>query len=230
MKFSEFIKNKRVAFVGASPILQGRGMGDFIDSFDVVVRSNNSIELIKDVDFVKDYGRKVDVLYTNNQYYREMSPLPIGIYLKQGVKYLRMKTCKLKDLEHFNNTLDAALITSTMKYVNKFNPSSTMGAYILTDLIKCQPKQLYVTGIDFFASKKAIFEHNNYQEYYPGYLPEKIRIQGNVINKGKKEDGHNFKGNAGYIHKLWKDHKNLVFPNFIENILTGIIEGRVEQK
>jgi hypothetical protein len=230
MNFSDYIKNKRVAFVGGGAILIDRKMGEFIDSFDVVVRTNGSSTLIENPSFVKDYGQRMDVLYTNNQFYREMSPLPIHDYVKKGVKYLRMKTCKAKDLDNFNNTINTVVITEIMKKVNKYCPSSTMGAYIFTDILNCEPKQLYITGIDFFASKKEVFEHDNYQEYFPGYLPDKIRIQGNAINKGKTEDGHSFKGNAGYIHKLWKDHDNMVFPNFIENILIGIIEGRIKQK
>ena len=100
MKFCEYIKNRRVCFVGASPILVDRKMGEFIDSFDVVVRTNGSSTLINDPSFVKDYGCKMDVLYTNNQFYREMSPLPIAEYIKKNLKYLRMKTCKQKDQVH----------------------------------------------------------------------------------------------------------------------------------
>lgn len=230
MNFYDYIKNKRVCFVGASPIMIGRNEGQFIDEFDVVIRTNNSIELIKDIEFVRDYGKKIDVLYTNNQFYREMSPLPIGLYMLQGVKYMRMKTCKPADLEHFGNSLNVEVIRKTMLEVNKYNPSATMGSYIFTDILKGQPKELYITGIDFFASKKKVFEHNNYQEYFPGYLPEKIRIQGNAINKGKTEDGHNFKGNAGYIHKLWKENDNMIFPDYVEEILLGIMNGSIEQK
>lgn len=229
MNFNEYIKDKKVCFVGASPILLNKKMGDIIDSYDVVVRTNGSINLIEDKNFNIDYGKKIDVLYTNNQFYREMSPLKIDDYIAKGVKYLRMKTCHMKDHVFFNTKLNCRTIIETMNYVNKFNPSSTMGAYIFTDILKYNPKELYITGVDFFASKKKIFEHNNYREYYPGYLPDKIRLQGNVINKGKKEDGHNFKGNAGYIYHLWKNNENMVFPDYIENILVGIIEGRIEQ-
>lgn len=229
MNYPEYIKNKRVCFVGASPILKGRKTGQEIDNFDVVVRTNGSIELLKNADFVRDYGGKIDVLYTNNQYYRETT-FPISQYIKQGVKYLRMKTCKPKDLELYNKYFNTRIIKSTMEQVNQVNPSATMGAYILTDILKHNPKQLYVTGIDFFASKKAIFEHDNYQEYFEGYLPDVIRIQGNVINKGKTADGHSFQGNANYIYNLWKNNDNMVFPNYIENILLGIIEGRIKQK
>lgn len=230
MNFSEYIKDKSVCFVGAAPILKGKNLGGFIDSFDIVVRTNGSISLIEREEFIKDYGKRIDVLYTNNQFYREMSPLPIDGYVKKGIKYLRMKTCKLKDFNSFNKRINTRIINETMSKVNKVNPSATMGAYIFTDILKFKPKRLYVTGIDFFASKKAVFEHDNYQEYFPGYLPDKIRMQGNFINKGKKEDGHNFKGNAGYIHKLWKENDNMEFPKYIEDILVGIIKGRIEQK
>jgi len=230
MFYNDYIKDKMVCFVGASPILKDLGLGGYIDSYDVVIRTNGSIFLIEDKEFIKDYGKKIDVLYTNNQFYREMSPLPIDDYVKKGVKFLRMKTCKLKDHNFFNTKLNCRTIVETMNYVNKFNASSTMGAYIFTDILKYNPKELYVTGIDFFASKKKVFEHDNYNEYYPGYLPDKIRLQGNIINKGKTEDGHNFKGNAGYIYHLWKQHDNMKFPPYIQEILEGIIDGEVEQK
>ena len=35
MHYSDFIYDKDICFVGASPILKGKGLGEFIDSHDV---------------------------------------------------------------------------------------------------------------------------------------------------------------------------------------------------
>jgi hypothetical protein len=92
------------------------------------------------------------------------------------------------------------------------------------------PKEFYLTGVDFFLSKKAVFEHDNYQEYYEGYLPNKIRIQGNKINKGKLEDGHSMIENTKFIKELYDNHSNFRMPGFIERLLIGICEGRFKQQ
>jgi len=230
MNFTDYIKGKKVCFVGPSAIMKGRGLGEFIDTFDVVARTNGSIYLLENDEYQKDYGKKIDILYTNNQFYREMSPLPIDAFSTKGVKYLRMKTCKKNDLENFRKKIQCEIIKNAILNVNQYNPSATMGSYILRDILNHNPCELYVTGISFFSLKKKVFEHDNYQEYFDGYLPDKIRKQGNEINKGKKEDGHNFDENAKYFYKLWKENDNLIFSDFVEKILIGIMNGEVKQK
>ena len=227
--YKDFIKNKRVVFVGACPNIQGLNGGDFIDNFDVVVRTNGSIFLKDDKEFQKDYGKRCDVLYTNHQFYREMRPLPVALWAKNGLQYMCMKVCSNIDLREYNNYLGARVITDTMRKVNRRVHGAVMGAYIFKDIIDCKPKQLHVTGIDFFLSKKSVFEHNNYQEYIAGYLPDKIRIQGNRINAGKTEDGHSMYENTKYIHKLWLNGK-ITMPIAIENIMIGIVEGMLHQE
>ena len=103
-----------------------------------------------------------------------------------------------------------------------------MGLYLIRDILNCKPKSLTVTGIDFFISKKKVFEHDNYQEYFPGYLPDKIREQGNRINAGKVEDGHNLTD----ANKIMFDFYNkgmIQFPEYVRDILFGIIDGSLRQ-
>lgn len=230
MEFHEFIRNKSVAFVGASPNQVGREMGHIIDNYDVVVRTNGSIDLIDSRDFQKDYGMKIDVLYTNNQFYREMSPLPVSRYKLRGVQWLCMKACKQEDRKRFNEFINCRVPLEAMHKVNAQFVGAAMGAYIYTDILLCQPKEFVLYGVDFFSSKKAVFEDNNYQEYFPGYLPDKIRRQGNIINRGKTEDGHNFKDNAIYIYSLFQQFDNFKAPDYIMNTLKGIVSGGIKQK
>lgn len=53
----KYLKGKKIAIVGNSPNLQGKGLGAKIDGFDVVVRFNN----YQTKGFEKDYGSKTDV-------------------------------------------------------------------------------------------------------------------------------------------------------------------------
>ena len=180
--YQDYIKNKRVIFVGASPIMIRLGEGPKIDSYDVVVRTNGSIWLIHQKDFQVDYGKRCDVLYTNNQFYREMRPLPVREFRQHGLKFLRMKTCRPSDFREYNHHVGTEIIRDAIHEVDKKISGATMGLYLIQDILNCNPESLMVTGIDFFISKKKVFEHDNYREYYPGYLPDKIREQGNRIN------------------------------------------------
>ena len=55
-KLEEFLKDKRVAFVGPAPYLNGQGKGSLIDSYDVVVRIQHGIPNIQ------DYGSRTDII------------------------------------------------------------------------------------------------------------------------------------------------------------------------
>lgn len=92
------------------------------------------------------------------------------------------------------------------------------------------PAEIHLTGVDFFASKKKVFEHDNYQEYLAHYLPPKIRNEGNKINKGKKSDGHNMLSNTKFIYKLFQETGKITMPDFIYDIMIGIVQGKIKQK
>jgi hypothetical protein len=228
MGFKEFIKGKKVVFVGACPNLVDRDMGKLIDSYDIVVKSGHSWAFNKDK-YYKDYGRRCDVAYVNRQYYREMKPFPIKEMKIRGVKWLCLKGSSQEDLNEFNKYICARTIRDVFLKVNKALKSASMGNYIIQDILDQQPALLYMTGIDFFASKNPAFVHDNYQEYLDGYLPQKIRSQGNIINVGKKEDGHDFNGNAKFFYNLFMSHPNFKTDDFIMDLLSGIVEGRIKQ-
>ncbi len=218
--FSEFIKDKSVCFVGACPNLSGRGMGPSIDSFDVVVKTNGSIWL-NSAEYLRDYGSRVDVLYTNNQFAREMrAELP----KIRGIKFMRMKSCKPNDLIALREHYRADIINDAIHTVNRKVKSALMGCYLIQDILQARPASLFLTGIDFFESKKQVFEHDNYREYLTGYLPQRIREQGNKINKGKTKDGHDAQANTRFVYDLWSEGK-VSMPDFIEKAMKRVINA-----
>ena len=59
IKFLNSLINKRVVIVGPAGYLQEQGKGDWIDTFDIVVRVNHAIP----IKYPEDYGTKTDILY-----------------------------------------------------------------------------------------------------------------------------------------------------------------------
>lgn len=212
MKWEEYIRDKHIAFIGPSPIMVGRKLGEIIDRYDIVVKTNGAVDL-ESLDYYRDYGKRIDVLYTNNQFYREMTSSLTNLKEK-GVKFLRMKTCKPEHLKSFNQDQPTEIINRSMIKVNSKVTSPLMGCYIITDLLDHAPASLTLYGFDFYNYKKEVFEHDNYQEYIEGYLPKKIRDQGNIINIGKTKDSHDRYSNSKYIYDLYKQGKVLM-PSFI---------------
>ena len=60
--FSSLVTNKKIAIIGPAPHLEGRNLGNFIDSYDVVCRIN---ELHVPQKYEKSYGSKTNVVFHN---------------------------------------------------------------------------------------------------------------------------------------------------------------------
>ena len=56
------LENKKVIIVGPSSYLENRKMGNFIDSYDIVVRINNLHDTTNS-QLVDDFGKQTDLIY-----------------------------------------------------------------------------------------------------------------------------------------------------------------------
>lgn len=70
--YSSLIRNKRVVVVGPGPCLEGKSLGDKIDSYDFVVRLNMGQTLCLSNE--KDFGKKTNALYINHKV-RDILPI-----------------------------------------------------------------------------------------------------------------------------------------------------------
>ncbi len=203
--FNEYIKGKKVIFVGPSPIMIKKGLGEWIDkNFDVVVRSNGSINLINKIAFIEDYGSKCNVLYTNVQFAREMKPMPVELWRKKGVNFLCMKNVNGMWYEKYNKFIRVINLGNIVKEWNAKINGLLFGVVIMEHLRRQNPKELWFTGMDFYKNKDFVFKPNNYdKEYYPGYLPEVVVQKANKDNIGKI-DKHDIVSNTRYFYDNYK--------------------------
>ena len=220
--YKEFLHNKRVIFVGPAANLMGKIRGGFIDDFDVVVRSNGAILLLNNPNYCRDYGSRVDILYCNVQFNREV-PFAVQEWKKRfGLKYLCMKTCPSAKMVKYQEHVKVRVLLPLIRKIQNKVRGILMGPIILTDLSDCRPKELYFTGMDFFITKPISFIPGDYREYYPNYLGSIIEKKANRINV-EKLDMHEQYSNAIYIYNIVKKGLMKTDPEIMD-IMENIID------
>ncbi|MCW3090470.1 MAG: hypothetical protein JWP81_1539 [Ferruginibacter sp.] len=61
VKMAEFLKDRKVIIVCPSKTIESSGLGDFIDSHDMIVRLNNGYNLT--LNQQRDFGSRTDIIY-----------------------------------------------------------------------------------------------------------------------------------------------------------------------
>lgn len=220
----ESIENKRVIFVGPSPIMKGKNLGKWIDEFDVVVRTNGAIYLLDRISYQENYGKKCDLLGINVQFHRECKPLDLkGWKKKYGLRFLGMKTRPQNLIEEYSKIIPTFSFADTIGELHKKVEGVLYGPIVMTHLLKYNPKEMWFTGIDFYYTKPDMFIPGDYREYFPDYLPKKIRDKADVKNLGRV-DPHNQYSNCKYMWDLMNEGK-IQTNDFIKDIMTDIVNN-----
>ena len=161
MNYSDFLKNKRIALIGPSQSVEGTLMGEYVDSFDVVIRMirpSNITFLIPDR-LKQDIGTRVDVVYSNFDI-PSCPNLSYFNYLKEhGVKYVN-STRHIQEIPFYpqikNNIIASDMLynnPSTEKYTgwsSSLKSSPHSGFCILFDILSFDIKELYILGYSFY--------------------------------------------------------------------------------
>ena len=138
--FRKLIKGKRVIYVGPAATLEGKEMGEFIDSFDVVIRSNNSYQ-IPDESQV-DYGSRCDILYASGVFRKQ------NIINSENTEHIKLVCSNRK----FHSVIDKCRVFRMDRIKNQ--KRFLTGIYSLIDILNQNPRELYITGMDFYQSEK----------------------------------------------------------------------------
>ena len=211
-EYKILLKDKRVCIVGPSPGIMGEGSGELIDSFDVVVRINHGWPIPQE--YVKDYGRRTDVLYHLLRRGAVKTSKSITEAKNDGVSwvvsvYPESQKHRVNDFLKLNNGWNGIVnfrcveekTRQTVRNTTRSSPNS--GIIAILDLLDNGVKELYVTGFSFYVDG-----------YYPGYGGRK-GITSPITARG----GHNQENHLEYFRRLYKEDKRLRVDKKLHNII-----------
>lgn len=182
-KLFTLLEGKKVAIVGPAAYLENSGLGEAIDSYDVVIRPN---AFTVPQAARKDYGSRTDIMF-HNMGTAWMSGLKEQVSASTAdFKSLKLVVCPAIKAEHNENnfmqwpdTHESACSTN-FNQVNKYNIPfwwvgvanykkmyRTIGCEPYTGIMSvlissdCYPQELFLTGFDFYLGSKV---------YHEGYL------------------------------------------------------------
>jgi len=173
--FTKFIENKRVIIVGPDTYLQGKKMGSYIDSFDIVVRHNTVLDFIPFNQSLKqDYGSRTDVLYLSPQCIKDYAKYKVFRNLKSNKikfivyqngnkdnKYLSGSYCFPKHLDFFKSNLAKIKVSAHYSHHTSRVLSDIMSTFgyplvprtgfiSVFDMIVHQAKSIDIIGMSFY--------------------------------------------------------------------------------
>lgn len=220
--YLNFLKDKKVIIVGPAESLLERGDGQFIDSFDVVVRVNRGIEpTLKNYDKL---GTRTDILY-NCMLEKEDNGGIINLDLLKSkqVKFVSYhpqvsfegKALSIKPYHIDNNKLNNMNTFLKTHMINhefynsissQVNCRPNTGFIAIFDLLFHEVKELYITGYTFYMDG-----------FMKGY---KDHLDSNFITKCYNSRRHNQKNLFNFLKKTSKEDKRIKTDTILTRILT----------
>jgi len=186
-EYYKYIQGKRVILVGPSSYLRGKNRGEFIDSFDIIVRLNKSFP-VNPSDY-NDLGKLTHIRY-HNACMRENEGGPLHLDNPQSLQLKYISSIFPKHLDYFDRDIkliESNLVNSNVnlhcfadieQYLTFHSIMETrpnVGTAAILDLINYDPKQLHISGLSFFKE--------NYIDSYEGRRPEiPSEYQNNKVN------------------------------------------------
>lgn len=161
--FGEYIKYKRIALIGPSKSLIGQHQGLELDNYDLIVRLNKALPIPKSN--ISELGSRTDILYNslNTADHPGENNIDPKFFKKNDIKYLCCSYPNIypfqKDIGQFTNmnqniqlpfrTLPLDLFDK-LERILKCRPYT--GICAIMDLLRFNIKELYITGMDFYAT------------------------------------------------------------------------------
>ena len=213
-EYQAYIEGKRVILVGPAGYLQGQGKGNYINSFDVVVRVNHGIF----VESRKDYGNRTDVLYhilsrraTDGNHKNMIQHDEVEEWKRLGLLWLvsrhDSRSQRVRNLRDSFNKLKVTCLDNGFyrRCKNKIrNKAPNTGIITMLHLLECNVKSLHIVGFDFYRSG-----------VYAGYGDVKENECAEVINSR----WHDSEAQIEFLREFAPTQENL----FLDEVLEGIL-------
>lgn len=191
--YYEYLKNKNVIIVGPAGHVNN---GEFIDSFDVIVRLNKGMDLSKNEP--QKYGKKTNIMYLADHHsYNRLTKNEIN-----NLNFIKFQFPKTENKNYFhpigkneydfykNFNFTNKIRRTNHEYLNfekEIQTRPNCGTTAIWDILRYPIKSLYITGITFNTTKTS----GNY--YKNG---------GIVLKKDQKNEGpHNLKNMIDYFNR-----------------------------
>ena len=197
MEYEEYLRDKSVIIVMPSKATEGKVAGDFIDSFDLVVRVGHSYKIKGREDWL---GSKAEIIYHSlrDDTDKGIRQLNVNYICTLNTKFLctpntrkrrdALKPVKKKLLKN-KSRIQQRFISDKRQVTKIIGSKPLMGLWAVADLLNFDLKSLYIYGMDFYTT---------------GYI-SKYDCRKNwpkQIRRGVSRDNHNLKQSKNYIKKL----------------------------
>lgn len=204
---SELVSGKRIAYVCPSPHLKGMKMGEYIDSFDLVVRVNQAFHMQEEN--WEDYGKRTDILM-NCLNCNKIAALEKDMDFARDMKFIVCPMVSMWDIQRVEDFLDVIGVPwhnvsdgYLFKIFKEVGTTCNTGLTGAMTLLNYDIKELYLTGMTFFNMNKFG------QIYYDKYHNEAVANNNFREDSGKvpnfadlRIDIHQQQPQIDYFHKM----------------------------
>lgn len=207
------LKDKKVIVVGPASYLEGSKKGNFIESFDVVVRLNNGYDIHES--YIEDVGKRTDVLYHCLWGPHFPNSIP---HLNQKVKYLKCSYPNILpfslDIGKFNKVnrdrikFEPYQLSKYEELFNILESRPNTGTSAIYDLMSYEIKSLHISGITMF--------DGGYLKKYRNSHVHSSREE--VEMENKKFKIHNIQSQIEFLKVFLKNEKITLDKNVGESI------------
>jgi len=194
----DYLKDKRVILVCPGSYLEGKGLGKWIDSFDVIVRPNTSLNITN----VDDYGSRTDILYSY-AWKNWKTVFPKKKQLKK-IKYLVISHYKDRFLKKVINRSPNTIVINPethKKIRRKLRTLPLTGVLSIIHLLEnTELKSLNVVGMDFYKSN-----------FTSGYISTPMN------------PSHCIESHIGYLELLRHRDKRLLLDDTLKDVIKSVL-------
>lgn len=208
LTYESLIRDKRVAIVGPAQYMMGKKLGKEIDSHDIVVRINRSIESCEN--FGNDIGFRTDVLYSCMiEKPENAGKMDITNMVNKNIKFIcipprsTMKgiafdpkaitaSANLKKLDKIKSKINTRVIDMNLNNAIAKNVDCrpNTGYLAIFDLLSYNPKVLSIYGFSFYLdgfieNSKSGITNMTEKEYAEKCFNSKRHVQKNLWKYAK---------------------------------------------
>lgn len=221
-EYEDFLKGKRVCLVGPAPTvkdIEGNSYNskqdqiDKIESYDIIVRLNIALPM---PDSLAEYvGSRTEIIYNCMSSDPESGGYINIDFLKDKIKWivasLPAKPPFTRDIVGFyqrnQNTIN--FTTVELDYFNeleqKMQTRPNTGVIAILDMLACDIKELFITGITFF--------RGGYVEEYRGYSEQE------VLSRMAAHDNHRQEPQLAYMKEILLSDPRVKMDKFLQDII-----------